>query len=442
MTSHQFVLAGAVLAAAIVASGAYHPAHAQETDRSEDLAAFEEQFLAVDQSFTDEARAEAVERFAALQREASGLSDAEFELAVAEISGLADNGHTGILVGRWAGAFSRLGVRFLITDDGLHVADAVPEYEDLVGAKVLSVGGHDLEALRATWARYFRGRAGRRDNAMYAFLESPEILHAAGLSESPEAVDFVRDGGRTVRIGTTETWPAAEGVWRWIPQAREIQLSEAGRVAGDPLYLQDPEALFRLVELPEAGAVYVQFRANHSFGEGKGMRARATEAATRLREISPSVVIVDQRFNFGGDLNNTRDLMQAIPEIVGPDGHVYAIVSGRTFSAGISSVGYLKQAGGERVTIIGSPVGDPLEFWAEGSPIRLPQSGALIGVATERHNYMTGCQEADCHGSIRRNPIRVQSLEPDVAPEVTYAEVVGGKDPYLEAALELAREAE
>jgi hypothetical protein len=436
MTSHQFVLAGAVLAAAIVASGAYHPAHAQETDRSEDLAAFEEQFLAVDQSFTDEARAEAVERFAALQREASGLSDAEFELAVAEISGLADNGHTGILVGRWAGAFSRLGVRFLITDDGLHLADAVPDYEDLVGSKVLSVGGHDLETLRATWARYFRGRAGRRDNAMYAFLESPEILHAAGVSRSQEAVELALDGGRTVKVGTTEAWPAAEGIWRWIAQAREIQLAEAGRVAGDPLYLQDPEALFRLVELPRDRVVYLQFRANHSFGEGRGMRALATEAASRLREISPRVVIVDQRFN------NTRDLMRAIPEIVGPDGHVYAIVSGRTFSAGISSVGYLKQAGGERVTIIGSPVGDPLEFWAEGSPIRLPQSGALIGVATERHNYMTGCQESDCHGSIRRNPIRVESLEPDIRPEVTYADVVGGSDPYLEAALALARGAE
>ena len=33
-------------------------------------------------------------------------------------------------------------------------------------------------------------------------------------------------------------------------RAGEIQLAEAARVAGDPLYLQDPEALFRLVELP------------------------------------------------------------------------------------------------------------------------------------------------------------------------------------------------
>mgnify|MGYP006147918211 CR=1 FL=1 len=41
--------------------------------------------------------------------------------------------------------------------------------------------------------------------------------------------------------------------------------------------------------------------------------------------------------------------MQAIPEIVGADGHVYAITSGRTFSAGIASVAYLKQAAGDLV---------------------------------------------------------------------------------------------
>ena len=434
MHGRPFAIAAAIVTGSLAFAG---PA-AGQTDRSQDLAAFEAQFLEVDQSFSDEARAEAMERFAALRLLAGDLSDPEFELTVAEISALADNGHTGILVGRWAGTFNRLGVKFLIAGDGLFVADAIADYEDLVGSKVLTVAGQDLDALRKVWARYYRGRAGRRDKAMYAFIESPEILHAAGVSGSTESVELALEGYRTVEVGVTDAWPEPQGVWRWIGQAREIELVQAGRVAGDPLYLQEPEALFRFVELPEAGAVYIQFRANHSFGAGTGMRALATEATARLREISPQTVIVDQRFNFGGDLNNTRDLMQAIPEIVGPDGHVYAIISGRTFSAGISSMGYLKQAGGDRVTIVGSPVGDPLEFWAEGSPIRLPQSGALVGVATERHDYMTGCQESDCHGSIRRNPIRVESLEPDVAPEVTYTDVVGGSDPYLEAALELA----
>ena len=90
-----------------------------------------------------------------------------------------------------------------------------------------------------------------------------------------------------------------------------------------------------------------------------------------------------------------------------------------------------------RVTIVGAPIGDWLEFWAEGSPTTLPGSGTVIGLATERHNYVTGCQEPDCHGSIRRHPIRVEWLTPDLWPRVTYTDVTEGHDPYMDAALEV-----
>lgn len=432
MSKRLVVATGLIL---VVSAWSEAPA---QSDRSEDLAVFDEQFLQVEQSYTGSTRAQAMERFAVLKEVSDRLSDAEFELALAEITALAGNGHTRVFVGRWAEAFNRLGVRFLIADDGLHIADAIPEYESLVGTQVLSVAGQNLDALRETWARYYQGRAGYRDNALYLFIESPELLQAAGVSESTRSVELTLEGGSTVEVGVTDEWPVPQGVWRLMPRAREIELMEAGRVRGNPLYLQEPGAFFRFVELPETGIVYLQFRANSDFGGEADMRQQAGEALQRLQSLGPRTVVVDQRFNFGGNLNNTRDLMQAIPEIVGLDGRVFALTSGRTFSAGIASVGYLKQAGGDRVTIIGAPIGDFLEFWAEGSPIVLPQSGAIIGVATERHNYRTGCPEEDCHGSIRRHPIRVESLEPDVEPTVTYADVVSGADPYLEAALQSA----
>ena len=99
--------------------------------------------------------------------------------------------------------------------------------------------------------------------------------------------------------------------------------------------------------------------------------------------------------------------MQALPGVA--QDRVYAITSGRTFSAAISSLGYLKQAAGDRLTIVGEPVGDRLEFWAEGDIMTLPGLGAMLLYATERHNYMTGCPEDDCHGSVRTHPIRVRS---------------------------------
>jgi hypothetical protein len=118
--------------------------------------------------------------------------------------------------------------------------------------------------------------------------------------------------------------------------------------------------------------------------------------------------------------------MRALPGIA--QDRVYAITSGRTFSAAISSLGYLKQAAGDRLTIVGEPIGDRLEFWAEGDIMTLPGLGAMLLYARERHNYLTGCPEPDCHAAIREHPIRVRSLQPDIAAPMTWADFQAGRD--------------
>ena len=83
--------------------------------------------------------------------------------------------------------------------------------------------------------------------------------------------------------------------------------------------------------------------------------------------------------------------------------------------------------------MVGEPIGDRLEFWAEGDFLTLPGLGALLLYADERHNYRTGCPEADCHGSIRSHPIRVESLQPDIAAPLGFADFLAGRDPAMEA---------
>jgi hypothetical protein len=88
------------------------------------------------------------------------------------------------------------------------------------------------------------------------------------------------------------------------------------------------------------------------------------------------------------------------------------------------------------VTIVGEPVGDRLEYWAEGSLLELPDSGGVLLYATERHDYRTGCPEADCHDPIRRHPIRVASLAPDIPAPLTFAAYRAGRDPAMDAVQE------
>ena len=45
----------------------------------------------------------------------------------------------------------------------------------------------------------------------------------------------------------------------------------------------------------------------------------------------------------------------------------------------IAGIAYLKQAGKERVTIVGEPVGDRMMFFSDGLPIRLERPFVLAG---------------------------------------------------------------
>ena len=406
----------------------------QGVSRAAVIDRFSEAFVEQDASFTAARRAEARDALHALRRSADSMTAAAFELELARIGALADNGHSGVLPISLAAPRAQLGVRFLLADDGLHIADARPEYEPLVGARVERIAGAELQQLRAAWSRYVPGPDSHRDESLTFFLETPALLHAAGIAPDSTGVVLKLADGRDVVVGAVGRWAEGDSIWHFLSQPPALALARAGRLRTTPLYLDEPDAFFRMVPLPDRDAVYLQFRANADFSGRTDLAQVARAAIDSLRALSPRFVIVDQRFNVGGDLNNTRSLMQAIPEIVGGNGRVFAITSGRTFSAGIASMGYLKQAAGERLTIVGAPVGDDLEFYAEGDLLVLP-NGTLVMTATERHNYMTGCPEDDCHGPIRANPIRIDTLEPDIRPRFEYDDVVAGRDPWLEEIL-------
>jgi hypothetical protein len=59
----------------------------------------------------------------------------------------------------------------------------------------------------------------------------------------------------------------------------------------------------------------------------------------------------------------------------------------------------------------------------------------LILPATERHDYRDGCRQfTDCHPYMRRFPIAIESLAPDVAAPWTIDAYAAGRDPAMDAA--------
>jgi hypothetical protein len=438
-----------VALAVAVASGGLHaqahdvPARPSVTvaQMQEDLERFRTEFLGVDVSYSPEARSRAEARLRALEARLADVSAAEFELTLAQIVGLADNGHTIAFAGPRSRRFNRVPIRVTPFGEDFHVLRATAAHADLLGARVVAVGGTPIAQILDSARTLAGGTPGRRDRDANYVIESPEQMHALGLIAGTDTVryEFETAGGDRVarrlqadpanddrvradasRWLSPELVPAEQGTWQALLGTDKV-----------PWALQDIDEPFRSRDAPDLDATVVQLRRNHD-APGRPIAAALQELTAAIEAGGRTHLVLDMRFNGGGDLNTTRSFMQSLPDLV--PGRILVLMSPWTFSAAISSIGYLEQTAPERVTLVGEGPGDRLEFFAEGGVVALPHSGAMLLTATERHDYRTGCEgKVDCHRPVVRHPIAVPSLAPDIPAPWTFAAYAAGRDPGMEA---------
>lgn len=432
------VLAGAILLAPA--------AHAQEPpagapDYRGDLATLRDRYVQESGAFTDGTRKAALALVASLEARAGALTPAEFLLGVAQIAAFADNGHDAWHPGHGAWLPERRApMRYFWFPDALVVARAAPDRQDLVGARVTALDGRPVEELFGR----LRALAGGPDNYrrwnLNIFLERAELLHALGVAQSPDRYVLtlvLRDGTAATReIAMIPREKAAPGAQPYrllagAPYGQEAELGWRGitDVPGDPLYLRDPDRLFRVEELPRLAAAYVQFRSHFGTDE-EPIERFLQEAAAKIERLKPENLVVDLRFDGGGDISKTNEFFDGLAARV--PGRIYVIVSGLTFSAGIVAAALIEMSAPERVTIVGEPVGDRLRFWSEGRAVCLPSTGYCVHACDGLWDLVKGCaQEPGCYGD--QFKARVPDLDPDLPAALTARSWLDGTDLAMDA---------
>lgn len=410
--------------------------------RHADISVFRAQFLAGDHSYAPEARAQAEQRLATLEGQVGSVSQAYFELELARIVALADNGHTAYFPGPRSRRFNRVAdIRLAPFGEDFYVLRTTDAQADLLGARLVAIDGHPIADVRAVARTLAGGLPSWRDRNAPYFFESPEQMQALGVIANADRASyrFQLASGRMVtrrlaidppnpqRIrANSDRWfypaPVAEEGGRWHALLAEDRA---------PWALRDPDVAFRMRDAPEIDAFVIELRQNVS-SDTIDIAEFMLDSLEAARTSGRRNIVLDMRMNGGGDLNNTRAWVRRLPRAV--PGRVFVLTSPYTFSAAISTVGYLKQSAPDRVTIVGEHIGDRLNFFSEGSVITLPNSGGLVLNATERHDYVTGCEGyTDCHGPVVRNPIRVPNLDPQIAAPWTIEAYRAGRDPAMEA---------
>ncbi|HMB69420.1 MAG TPA: hypothetical protein VKU85_08910, partial [bacterium] len=371
-------------------------------------------------------------RAAAAIAVADTLSPAAYYVELRELAGLAGDVHTSVFPRRGSPVLRHsLPLRVWQFADGLHVRAAAPDHADLVGARVLEIGGVPVAV---AWSRVME-RMSAENEFMSTYmaqvhLEFPAYLRALGLADSDATATWsfeLPNGSRRVVemaaadssgylgvLGTSIGFDAPEG---WI------QVHE--RLAEPPRWLARKNENYWMERIDGTDAAYLQF--NIPRRSGQPWRDFLAESFRLIRERDDvRRLVIDLRHNEGGWAYMAHELVHAIvstPKVNRP-GHLYVLTSRVTQSAGVTIAAkldvethalFVGEGSGAHPNFYNGPMGNH-------PTLALPGTDLVFRVSTVLE------QNSD--------PLDHRCfIAPDIPIAMTAADHAAGRDPVLEAAL-------
>ncbi|MDP9050447.1 MAG: hypothetical protein M3O31_06935 [Acidobacteriota bacterium] len=420
-------------------------ANALEAQR-QDLDYFDK-LIAMDRAFTPESRAEAERRVIALKALPAPLDGPHLLVALMLIDALADNGHSKVSFGPGATP-KELPVRVQLFSDGLYVMRAQEADRELLGGRVVAIDGMPIDSVMQRLETLRGGTQRWRAEYATVYVNVQDLLYGLGIAKDMQHSTWTvaTSAGAIVTRTLGAYQPASDEpspwVTRWYSSEPLAGLTD-GWAAFEPdeplpVTLTNFDNTFRRERLRGSCTMLVQFKSNTDEGKDRiGPFVRETEAD--MRQDPPCNVILDMRFDDGGDYMNTYGFAKSLPNMIQQGGHIYVLTGPSTFSAGITTVAWVKQAAGDRMSILGEPVGDRMAFYSEGNRGCLPNSKLCVAYRTGKHDYQYACTDLrDCFWLNYVYAARVKTLEPDERIAQSFADWRAGRDPVFERAVALA----
>lgn len=299
------------------------------------------------------------------------------------------DGHTHIEPVGEHGFLGWFPIRMTDFSDGLFVTVAPAGRGDLLGARVLEVGSVPAEeALKLIGGLVGADNAWWRRSEAAMLLSSPDALVALGILESDQELPLrVRTAaGAELPVSLPRVDGEFSSGWFW----RQLRGPGEGDYvtpfpsdAGTPLHLRHqkaPTAAWWLELLPGSKTLYAQINGWWDRGE-EGFAGFNRELWETVDREAPRRIVLDLRYNAGGNGALFDPMLHEIirrPEIDRPD-RLFVLIGRRTFSASVLAVGKLVEH--TRATLVGEPMGAPLNAYGDARSLELPESGLALYVS-------------------------------------------------------------
>lgn len=406
----------------------------------QDLETLTERFLKFDRSFTTSERKHFQEKISSLREEISELSDSEIKVQIASAVALADNAHTRLYLLRNRTELRRLPIRLWWFSDGLYVVRTKPSHKNLLGCRVNKIEGMPVRQVRDKVSNAFAGNASWVDYKSVYYMTSPEILQGFNIASDPESI-AIRFSECKNRPFTYSVKPLdlkrssdpGEAWWDLSPNHHKegwVQVLNNKNMSV-PLFLRHPDNHYWFEYIEKENLLYFQYNRASEVND-ESISDFGKRLLDEFEDKPVDKFILDLRFNTGGNLNLAEDLMTQLQQRT--KGISRFLITGRaTFSAGITHVASWMEDG--NITIVGEPIGDELDFWAEGGNIVLPNSNIAAHFANNFHSYSKEpCpQNVPCFLDLNS-----PSFEVDIPTKMTWSEYTSGVDTALDIIDDLA----
>jgi hypothetical protein len=317
--------------------------------------------------------------------------------------------------------------------DGFHVVRATDEYKQLLGCRVEKIGETKIAAAAKKVSGIMPGNASWQRYMSSYMLTSPEILGGSKIIADAERIPFELRclGKKTKRVilplPLNKSSAPVEAWWDLSPSAKRNDSTPLSALApeGAPLYLRKPDVHYWFEYLPQQRVLYLQYNRSQEMKDGQSLKDFGQELLRAAGRNDVEALVVDLRFNTGGNLNLATPIMKSLQEKL-REKKVFVITGPATFSAGISHAAQWKQWG---ANVVGEHVADELDMWAEGGNVELPNSKLTVHYSNGFHGYSR-------REYSERKPyfldLDVDTLAPDFPVETTWAEYSSGRDPAME----------
>ena len=364
-------------------------------------------------------------------------------MAVSRAVALAGNAHTTVNKAQRANGFGRAPVRFGWFADGLYVVRAAEPARRLLGRHVASIDGRPVDTVLADLAPFISGTPERVRDDSPPLMDCPALLQAVWPETDGRHVAIGLDDGATVELEALAPAPdpfAPQPIMAIGPDAqRDGWKTVLEAVPQLPLSLREPGRVAYAAPLADGG-LYIRNNANRDDSHGS-LAGQLAAIAIGKPAVGWRRIVLDLRFNDGGDELMTMAFTKALPDLLTPDGQVWIVVGNATFSAAIITTARIKYFLGNRAHIVGETMGDRNPFWTVGGPpLMLRNSGIAINHAYFKQDWVRGCHAIDiCHPSQFIYGVAAGDLSPEVTIGWSFVDYAAGRDTVLERVEILAR---